>query len=319
MNRLIKTSIFLLLICQTLCHAFANDNTVKYKKDIEDLIHAIPPTNKPYIGERINWFSQQLLNKPYQLFALGEGEYGEFDQHPLYRTDRFDCETLVDTVLALAHAQDFESFKHHILEIRYQNGHANLLTRNHFTNIDWNSYNQKKNYVKDITPSITWKNQPIFLKATTFINKRNWYQHLPINTIKIPNLSETEKMAKLKQLKKLARSQITNANSIITYIPTHILFDEHQNARQEIFQQIPQGAIIEIVRPQWNLEDKIGTRLDISHLGFAIWKNNVLYFRNASSISQRVLDEKLENYLKKTLDSPTIKGIHIEKPQEIPS
>lgn len=317
MNRLIKTSIFLLFICQTLCHAFTNDNTVKYKKDIEELIHLIPPISKQSIGERINWFSQQLLNKPYQLFTLGEGQYGEFDQHPLYRTDHFDCETLVDTVLALAHAQSFESFEHHILAIRYQNGRANFLTRNHFTNVDWNYNNQRKNYITDITPSILWKNQPIYLEATTFINKRNWYRHLSTNIIQIPHLSETEKKSKLKALQKLAQKYIRNTDSKLTYLPTHLLFDEQQNARQEIFQQIPQGAIIEIVRPQWNLEGKIGTQLDVSHLGFAIWKNNVLYFRNASSVYHQVFDEKLENYLKKTLDSPTIKGIHIEKTQEL--
>lgn len=316
MNHFIKRSLVFLFVFQSLCHAFANDNTVKYNKDILQLMHDLPPSYQNTIGDRINWFSQQFLKRPYLLSALGEGPDGEFDQFPLYRTDGFDCETLVDTVLALANAQDFQYFEKHILEIRYQDGKAHFITRNHFTNPDWNTSNQHKHYIEDITPRITFKNHPIFLKTTTFINKKNWYQKLPIGIIRIANSTKQEQVQKLKELQDKARKVIKNTHSIITYLPIHELFDEHLKARQEIFQQIPQGTIIEIVRPQWDLQDKIGTQLDVSHLGFAIWKQDILYFRNASSFYHQVSDEPLENYLKNTLHNPTIKGIHLEKPLE---
>lgn len=316
MNRLIQIIIFFIPIWQTLCHAFENDNTDKYQKDIQVMIAGLQTIPKPPIGERINRVSEKFLHHPYLLSALGEGLLGQFDRYPLYRTDAFDCETFVDTVLALAHAKDLKNFEKNILDIRYQNGKADFLTRNHFTNIDWNAFNQKKSFIQDMTPSFTWRQKPIYKESTTFINKKNWYQKLSIKTIRIANLSYSEQFKKLKQLQQNANQNIKNGHSTITYLPIDMLFDKHQHPRQDIFNQIPQGAIIEIVRPQWDLQDKIGTQLDVSHLGFAIWKGHILYFRNASSLHHRVIDENLTDYLKKTLKSPTIKGIHIEKTLE---
>nr|WP_277619301.1 N-acetylmuramoyl-L-alanine amidase-like domain-containing protein [Legionella norrlandica] len=75
---------------------------------------------------------------------------------------------------------------------------------------------------------------------------------------------------------------------------------------------MPNGAIIEIVRPNWDLRKEIGTALNISHLGFAIWINDKLYFRQASSQYGKVIDVPLIDYLDKARSSPTIKGINIQ-------
>ena len=99
-------------------------------------------------------------------------------------------------------------------------------------------------------------------------------------------------------------------------IPLSAFFNKNNQIKPEILKQIPHGAIIQIVRLHWNLVDKIGTQLDISHLGFAIWKENQLYFRNASSIHHQVVDEPFHKYLQKAMKSATIKGIHIEEPVE---
>jgi hypothetical protein len=52
--------------------------------------------------------------------------------------------------------------------------------------------------------------------------------------------------------------------------------------------------------------------MDISHLGFAIWKDKKLYFRQASSHYGKVVDVSMIAYLQDALSSPTIKGINIE-------
>jgi hypothetical protein len=313
MNRFKKISLTFILTFISLCHAFENDDTQNYDKDVK----AVLIENNRYTnlepGDKVAMISEKFIKKPYLLFALGEGKDGAFNQLPLYRTDAFDCETFVDTVLALSYAKDLSSFQEHINAIRYADGTPNFLTRNHFTNVDWNDNNRKKGYMKDITQEITVNHQPIYQKATTFINKKNWYQHLQENVI-VLNVSPAEKNQKLKQLRTLGQNTVSNAYSEITYLPLTRLFDEKKHARQELFNQIPNGTIIEIVRPNWNLEEKIGTKLDISHLGFAIWKNGILYFRNASSVHHQVEDEQLENYLRKALQSPSIKGIHLEKP-----
>ena len=79
-----------------------------------------------------------------------------------------------------------------------------------------------------------------------------------------------------------------------------------------LFKQIPDGAIIEIVRPNWDLTQTIGTHLDISHIGFVFWKHQALYFRQASSIYKKVVDVPFVDYLSQALKSSTIKGINIQ-------
>jgi hypothetical protein len=98
----------------------------------------------------------------------------------------------------------------------------------------------------------------------------------------------------------------------LPYIPLTALFQSNGQANQALFDQIPDGAIIEIVRPNWSLKDKIGTNLDVSHLGFAFRHDGQLWFRNASSQFHRVVDEPLISYLDKARSSPTIKGINIQ-------
>jgi len=99
--------------------------------------------------------------------------------------------------------------------------------------------------------------------------------------------------------------------STLAYLPLNQLFDEQGVANERVFNQIPDGAIIEIVRPNWDLTQQIGTRLDISHLGFAFWENHQLMFRQASSLTHAVISTRLIDYLREALPSPTIKGIHI--------
>lgn len=300
----------------SLCHGFTNDNTKIYDTDIQKILAKQETQIHLSIGDKIDSVSRALIDKPYVLFPLGEGNADRFNQKPLYRTDVFDCETFVDTVLALANAHDLPSFQKHINEIRYQNGQPHFLTRNHFTHVDWNYFNQKKSYIQDITHLITQEKKTLFQTEVTSINKKNWYQHLKADVIYLPTESPTEQTKRLHELQKLGLQTQVNQLSKLNYIPLQSLFNEQLEARPEIFKQIPQGSIIEIARPNWAIENQIGTRLDISHLGFAIWKNGVLYFRNASSLEHRVMDIKLESYLKSYINSRSIKGIHIEKPLE---
>jgi len=82
---------------------------------------------------------------------------------------------------------------------------------------------------------------------------------------------------------------------------------------ERIQKQIPDGSIIEIVRPNWDLTKEIGTHLHISHLGFAFRTHQGLVFRNASSTLHKVADVPLDQYLQEASKNPTIKGIMVLK------
>lgn len=281
-------------------------------KSIEPLYHSQLIKLNSDISSRIDVFSAQFLGKPYLLNALGEGEQGYYDSTPLYRTDAFDCETYVDTVLALALAHDVSSFEQRIRQIRYQNGLVSFIHRNHFTDLDWNQHNQKQGILKDITTTLHDKHGHSVAKvAQAVIDKPNWYQHFSTTIIRINHPSKTEQIKRLASLKQKGR-QLPRTVSSIPYIPLTALFNKLGQTNQYLFKQIPNAAIVEIIRPNWDLTQQIGTHLNVSHLGFAIWEKNVLMFREASSLDHGVVAVPLIDYLREAQKSPTIKGINIQ-------
>ena len=80
----------------------------------------------------------------------------------------------------------------------------------------------------------------------------------------------------------------------------------------QIIKQIPNGAIVEIIRPNWDLYKVIGTNLNVSHLGFVVWEKDKPYFIHASSDKLMVVKTPLIEYLNIARDNPTIKGINIQ-------
>ncbi len=291
---------------------FAENQEQQANQDITQLYHHLKNQSIPDMSTRIERISRAFLGKPYLLGSLGEGAQGHYDQSPLYRTDAFDCETFVDTVLALAIATDQMQFKHMMNQIRYRNGLVSFTSRNHFTCLDWNRNNQRQGFVKDITTTIRDKNNKEVARfARALIDKPAWYQHMTDTQIHIQGLDAKQKQKRLHTLQQEG-AQLPKSTSTIPYIPLSILFDRNGQANPYLFHQIPNAAIIEIVRPNWDLTPQIGTHLNISHLGFAFWKKDVLIFREASSTHGQVVDVSLIDYLRDTIKSPTIKGINIQ-------
>lgn len=282
------------------------------ERQLERIYQLLNEMDEMDMATRLAVASKVLLGKPYQLNALGEGEQGLYDKFPLYRLDAFDCETFVDTVMALALGANPQVFKQCINQIRYRKGQPNFLLRNHFASLDWNINNQRKGFLKDITNTITnQKGQPVADTAKALISKPGWYQQMKSERIRIQGLSDEEQLKRLDTLKNKGK-QLETVQAIIPYIPLSILFNDKGQAQQLFFDQIPNGAIIEIIRPDWNLKEKIGTNLNVSHLGFAFWEHGRLLFREASSTHHQTIDVLLVDYLRNALKSPTIKGINIQ-------
>ena len=264
------------------------------------------------MATRLDHISQLFLNQPYEGNALGEGADARYDQGPIYRTDAFDCETYVDTVLAIALAPDFSHFTQCIKKIRYANGDVSFTKRNHFASLDWNKNNQRVGILKDITTTlINQKGEPAAFFAKTLINKPEWYKQLDKERIRLPHASPKEQSKRLKALR-LEGKHFKVEPVSTPYIPLTALFNQHGKPNQALFDQIPNGAIIEIIRPNWNLTTRIGTRLNISHMGFVFRKEGELRFRHASFVKKKVSDMSFIDYLEQARTSPTIRGINIQ-------
>jgi len=288
-------------------------HTQNYDSDIRQLYQIIPSQHNTSVATRIDSISQRFLGKPYFLGSLGEGPQGKFDQSPLYRTDKFDCVTYVSTVLTLAHADNLPQFKHLIQKIRYQNGQARYIQRNHFMSVDWNKYNAYQGYVRDITYKFTDKQgKPVALIAKTTINKPSWIQHRSTRDIKLLHKVSEKKAQQLLANLRAQAKLVQQEESVMLYIPLNKLFHANGKPNWHLFKQIPTGSIIEIVRPNWDIQKILGTRMNVSHLGFAIRKPQGLIFRVASSLQHKIIDIPLWKYLKAYRDSPSIKGINVQ-------
>jgi len=190
-------------------------------------------------------------------------------------------------------------------------GKPSYLTRNHFVSTDWNIHNHNKGYITDITRSIKNKQgKPIYQTATAVIDKPNWLRKLSLDNIKLKDGKNREAALKALQSKS-AEQQAIEAKT--PYLRLKQLFTKAGKARAYLLNQRPGVSVVEIVRPNWDLTKAAGTHLNISHLGFAIRKNGILIYREASSVENKIIDIPLTTYLKKYLDSPTVKGINVQQ------
>lgn len=92
-------------------------------------------------SERVARLGRQTIGQPYRLFLLGEHPFELYDPDPMYCLSASDCVTFVEQTYAMALARDWPSFFKTLQRIRYKDGRVGLLTRNHFTEADWNINN----------------------------------------------------------------------------------------------------------------------------------------------------------------------------------
>lgn len=293
-------------------------NMAEYDQRIDQLyqqLAATPHAKSFSMADRVAYFSHAFLQQPYLGGPLGEGVNGEFDKSPLYRTDGFDCMTLASIVLALASSDSLATFKKRIRQVRYQDATVRYRNRNHFASLDWNPHNQQLKLLEDITSTIhDQQRQPVAKIATADIDKKAWYQHKTLSMIKqFTSLSPVKEQMLLQQFRD-QQNYVANQQSHLPYIPLNRLFDENGQPDLSLFDQIPSGAVIEIVRPNWDLVKYIGTHLNVSHMGFAVREQDGrLMYREASSLHHQVINIPLVDYLKHYLTSPTVKGINVQR------
>lgn len=264
-----------------------------YDRDVQRIYKTL---KTDVLSMRIEKISDSFLNKPYLLHAQGEGMNGEFDQGPLYRTDMFDCTTFVEMVLALAQAKNLAEFKQYINQVRYAQGEVAFVKRNHFMSVDWNKNNQQQGFIRDITDQLGLS----YRTANTVIDKPNWYRHLPPDEIKLlQSVPAAEFNALLTKLHNYALTTKPETSQL-KYIPLDQLYSAKDGKllpNAAAFAAIPSGSIIEVVRPNTDLRARIGTRLDVLHMGLAIRTSEGLMFRHASKYTGKVSDIPLVAYL----------------------
>jgi Protein of unknown function (DUF1460) len=215
----------------------------------------------PAISERVERLSSLFVGVPYGDFPLGEGSGVE--PQPRWRVDKVDCQTFVETVLAMANARSLDRARKILDDIRYAGDppRVSFATRNHFTEAQWLPSNTEKGYLREETRTV----EPSAEKATLTLRRKQW--------------------EKVPALKRLAPAKVPQGDFPIDYLT----LDQASKRAASI----EPGSVLLVVRRS---DPKRVVR--VSHMGFVVRKEGRPYVRHASiGEEHRVIDLELGEFL----------------------
>ncbi|HEX9602497.1 MAG TPA: N-acetylmuramoyl-L-alanine amidase-like domain-containing protein [Myxococcales bacterium] len=211
------------------------------------------------LDERIERISRLFLGTPYGQYPLGEGSGVE--AQPRWRADMVDCQTYVETVLAMANAKSVAEAKALLDDIRYTSPQISFSTRNHFTEAQWLPSNEKKGYLREETTEI----DPAAPAATLVLRREEW--------------------SSVKGLERLAPADIPEGSFSVRYLPL-------DRARERAAQFAP-GSVLLIVRAQ---DPRRVVR--VSHMALVVRTATGLVVRHASfGKEKKVIEEPIGAFL----------------------
>jgi len=114
----------------------------------------------PALNDRVVAIARRNLGQPYELYLLGEAPFETIDAQPIYCIERSDCVVFVEHTLAMALSSNFPEFLRMLQRIRYNGGRIGVLTRNHYTEADWNVNNRW--LLREITTEIAGADAAVF-------------------------------------------------------------------------------------------------------------------------------------------------------------
>ena len=213
-------------------------------------------------AERLGVLSELFVGVPYTDFPLGDGNAGP-EPGPLFRTDGVDCQTYVETVLAMANAGSLGQARSILDDIRYADGKPSFQTRNHFTEAQWLPQDTRKGYLVDEVPALD-RRAP---SSTLTLVKKEW--------------------ARVPALKRLVPANIRDGKYRVRYLP----LDEAQKRAGDI----APGTVLMVVR-----ENDPSRVVRITHMGFVVRRNDGLFVRHASTGKEHaVIDEPLDAFVQR--------------------
>jgi len=119
--------------------------------DVDAYLHYLHAA-EPDLRKRIVHLARKNIEQPYELYLLGEAPFEQTDPQPIYCLDRSDCVVFAEHTIAMALTDSWPSFMSMLQRIRYKDGQIGVVTRNHYTEADWNKNNAW--LARDVTDEI---------------------------------------------------------------------------------------------------------------------------------------------------------------------
>lgn len=145
----------------------------KFSEKEVDLYLGHLQETEPDLRARVVKLGRKNLGQPYKLYLLGEFPFETHDMEPLYKLTHSDCVVFSEHTYAMALSNDWPSFFNTLQRIRYKDGQIGVVTRNHYTETDWNLNNDW--LLEDITLELAGesvKSYPIKVNRSKFLKDR---------------------------------------------------------------------------------------------------------------------------------------------------
>jgi hypothetical protein len=114
-----------------------------------DLYLGFLQQDEPDLRKRIVRIARQNIGQPYAIYLLGEFPHEVYDPDPMFCLQKGDCVVFSEHTYAMALGHDWPTFYNWLQKIRYKDGQPGMVTRNHFTEADWDVNNNW--LVEDVT------------------------------------------------------------------------------------------------------------------------------------------------------------------------
>jgi len=164
--------------------------------------------SEPDLRKRIVHLARKNIGQPYELYLLGEMPFEPYDPQPIYCLGKSDCLVFTEHTYAMALSHNWPSFMKMLQRIRYRDGHLGVVTRNHYTEADWDVSNSW--LVEDITKQIAGD------KAVSFSEKIDRAKFLKNRyglTVGIPVENHVDEYLPYEQID-LAKSQLQDGDFV---------------------------------------------------------------------------------------------------------
>jgi hypothetical protein len=283
----------------------------------QELLNRLTPYRQDSRNTQVALIAEQLTDIPYsRTYSTGEGDWQprsliykpgalHLNQNPVYRFDYFNCQTLVQTTMALLYSHNLNQFDANILKISYgaagnpQGEIVHYYNRNHFVDADMNPINEQHGWLIDVT---TNGDLAAYAKTTAAtLTRQNWFlaqQKNLAHTIYVLDNRDANAMIKrfYTVYTHLNLPHFDKQITPITYIPKLAFLVKESNGsgytpNQNLLDAIPTPAVVEIVSDpkKWmvhheNIKTHIGTELNIPHLGLLYRKT----FHHGEAIYQHI-------------------------------
>jgi hypothetical protein len=247
-------------------------------------------------GKSITETSAHFLGYPYCGGPLGEGPNGRYDQDSLCDTYDFDCQTYVETVIALNRSKNQKDYEQQMNQIRYLDGVVKYEMRLHFSETQWIPENERRGYFEDVSCELAECTE-VPIKVDYF----NWYKDKKEKDLVVAEFS--------KDLLDELHTMIEPGEPE----PVPFKYIAKEKITAELIATFPNEAVVIIVRNS-PTDARCQPKM-VTHMGLVIDTQEGRMLRHATPLEKfkKVVDVKLSDYLEQFKTQSSAVGIKVLK------